>query len=354
MGCRLRPAARVERLRGDRDHEPRARGLARTPRPDGDARRAARSRGGARGRRRDPAQRGLRAVFRRDSRGRRRDGRATRGGRCVRLLDRGLRPASATRSTTSRSQPSGSRPRPRRRIGMAWCSRPAPRTTCTASPTWTTPIARLTAYRRAGANIVYAPRLVEADDMRRIVDAVDAPVNVLAMLSTPPIPVLHDLGVRRVSTGGWLAPPRTAASSPRCASFGRRARRRISRARSAGTTWTTRFVAGGARAATSIRSVIGRPVAYDPGHAGARHSPVARRQRRPEPNDPLVPSRRPASSLRRAHSCSSHAAGRPRPSTAADEPTSQPESPAATEAGAWPARVRSCRRSSPPRRWAAR
>jgi 2-methylisocitrate lyase-like PEP mutase family enzyme len=41
--------------------------------------------------------------------------------------------------------------------------------------------------------------------MRRIVEGVDAPVNVLAMRSTPPIGVLRDIGVRRVSTGGWLA-----------------------------------------------------------------------------------------------------------------------------------------------------
>lgn len=66
-------------------------------------------------------------------------------------------------------------------------------------------IDRLRSYRRAGADVVYAPRLVEADDMRRIVESVDAPVNVLAMRSTPPIGVLRDLGVRRVSTGGWLA-----------------------------------------------------------------------------------------------------------------------------------------------------
>jgi 2-methylisocitrate lyase-like PEP mutase family enzyme len=66
-------------------------------------------------------------------------------------------------------------------------------------------IDRLRSYRRAGADVVYAPRLVEADDMRRIVEGVDAPVNVLAMRSTPPIGVLREIGVRRVSTGGWLA-----------------------------------------------------------------------------------------------------------------------------------------------------
>jgi 2-methylisocitrate lyase-like PEP mutase family enzyme len=66
-------------------------------------------------------------------------------------------------------------------------------------------IDRLRSYRRAGADVVYAPRLVEADDMRRIVEGVDAPVNILAMRSTPPIGVLRELGVRRVSTGGWLA-----------------------------------------------------------------------------------------------------------------------------------------------------
>ncbi len=66
-------------------------------------------------------------------------------------------------------------------------------------------IGRLRSYRAAGADVVYAPRLVEADDMRRIVEGVDAPVNVLAMRSTPPIGVLRELGVRRVSTGGWLA-----------------------------------------------------------------------------------------------------------------------------------------------------
>jgi 2-methylisocitrate lyase-like PEP mutase family enzyme len=66
-------------------------------------------------------------------------------------------------------------------------------------------IARLRAYRKAGADVVYAPRLTDADALRRMVGATDAPVNVLAMRNTPPIPVLRELGVRRVSTGGSLA-----------------------------------------------------------------------------------------------------------------------------------------------------
>ena len=66
-------------------------------------------------------------------------------------------------------------------------------------------IARLRAYRVAGADVLYAPRLTDPDQIRRVVQATDAPVNVLAMRHGPPIPELAELGVRRVSTGGPLA-----------------------------------------------------------------------------------------------------------------------------------------------------
>jgi 2-methylisocitrate lyase-like PEP mutase family enzyme len=66
-------------------------------------------------------------------------------------------------------------------------------------------VARLRAYREAGADVVYAPRLTDTDDIRRVVQATDAPVNVLAMRHGPSIPELKELGVRRVSTGGPLA-----------------------------------------------------------------------------------------------------------------------------------------------------
>jgi 2-methylisocitrate lyase-like PEP mutase family enzyme len=66
-------------------------------------------------------------------------------------------------------------------------------------------IERLVAYRDAGADCVYAPGLTELDDIRRVVDEVGAPVNVLALTATPPISELEAIGVRRISTGSLLA-----------------------------------------------------------------------------------------------------------------------------------------------------
>ena len=66
-------------------------------------------------------------------------------------------------------------------------------------------IARLRAYRAAGADVLYAPRLTDPEEIRQVVQATDAPANVLAMRHGPSIPDLAALGVRRVSTGGPLA-----------------------------------------------------------------------------------------------------------------------------------------------------
>jgi 2-methylisocitrate lyase-like PEP mutase family enzyme len=66
-------------------------------------------------------------------------------------------------------------------------------------------ITRLTAFRDAGAEVLYAPGLVRLDDIRRVVDAVGAPINVLALPGTPSVSELAEVGVRRVSTGGALA-----------------------------------------------------------------------------------------------------------------------------------------------------
>jgi 2-methylisocitrate lyase-like PEP mutase family enzyme len=65
-------------------------------------------------------------------------------------------------------------------------------------------IARLHAYREAGAEVVYAPGLVAEDDIARVVAETGAPVNVLALPGTPAVTRLAELGVRRVSTGSAL------------------------------------------------------------------------------------------------------------------------------------------------------
>lgn len=66
-------------------------------------------------------------------------------------------------------------------------------------------IARLVAYRDAGAHCVYAPWLNTPEQIAAVVDAVGVPVNVLATPLSPPVPELAELGVRRVSTGSFLA-----------------------------------------------------------------------------------------------------------------------------------------------------
>jgi 2-methylisocitrate lyase-like PEP mutase family enzyme len=66
-------------------------------------------------------------------------------------------------------------------------------------------IVRLVAYRDAGADVVYAPGLVDIDQIATVVDAVGIPVNVLARPNGPSISELTSVGVRRVSTGSALA-----------------------------------------------------------------------------------------------------------------------------------------------------
>lgn len=66
-------------------------------------------------------------------------------------------------------------------------------------------IARLVAYRDAGADVVYAPGLTDLDQISAVVRAVGVPVNVLALPTGPSLAELSSAGVRRVSTGSLLA-----------------------------------------------------------------------------------------------------------------------------------------------------
>lgn len=65
-------------------------------------------------------------------------------------------------------------------------------------------VARLVAYRDAGADVVYAPGLRDLDAIRRVVDEVGLPVNVLALPGGPAVGELEAVGVRRVSVGSAL------------------------------------------------------------------------------------------------------------------------------------------------------
>jgi len=66
-------------------------------------------------------------------------------------------------------------------------------------------IARLQAYEQAGADVLYAPGLKQLADIRRVVEAVGLPVNVLARPGAPSVAELASAGVARVSVGGAFA-----------------------------------------------------------------------------------------------------------------------------------------------------
>jgi 2-methylisocitrate lyase-like PEP mutase family enzyme len=64
-------------------------------------------------------------------------------------------------------------------------------------------IARLQAYENAGADVLYAPRLGNIDDIRAICEAVSKPVNVLARHDIT-MQEIVEAGGQRISVGGQL------------------------------------------------------------------------------------------------------------------------------------------------------
>ena len=68
-------------------------------------------------------------------------------------------------------------------------------------------ISRLQAYEEAGADVLYAPGLRSADEIRTVCEAVSKPVNVLAVPSLT-VAEITGAGAQRVSVGGaltWVA-----------------------------------------------------------------------------------------------------------------------------------------------------
>jgi 2-methylisocitrate lyase-like PEP mutase family enzyme len=65
-------------------------------------------------------------------------------------------------------------------------------------------VERLRAYARAGASCVFAPGVKDANTILKLVQAVEAPLNILMMPGTPSITELEKLGVARASIGSGL------------------------------------------------------------------------------------------------------------------------------------------------------
>jgi 2-methylisocitrate lyase-like PEP mutase family enzyme len=65
-------------------------------------------------------------------------------------------------------------------------------------------IARLQAYQEAGADVLFAPRVVDPAELRQLLAAVDVPVSVLITPDAPAIGELAELGVSRISVGGAI------------------------------------------------------------------------------------------------------------------------------------------------------
>ncbi len=74
-------------------------------------------------------------------------------------------------------------------------------------------IKRLQAYSAAGADVLYAPGLVNPDQVRAVLSEVDKPLNVLApFMPDVSLDEFRQLGVGRVSIGGALANFATGAT----------------------------------------------------------------------------------------------------------------------------------------------
>lgn len=66
-------------------------------------------------------------------------------------------------------------------------------------------IARLVAYQEAGADVLFAPRLRDMEQIGAVLEAIERPLNVLVWAGTPPVGELAAAGVRRVSVGSSFA-----------------------------------------------------------------------------------------------------------------------------------------------------
>lgn len=62
-------------------------------------------------------------------------------------------------------------------------------------------VERLRAYREAGADCLFAPGIRDAETIAKLAKALDAPLNILVTMGTPPLKDLEKIGVARASIG---------------------------------------------------------------------------------------------------------------------------------------------------------
>jgi 2-methylisocitrate lyase-like PEP mutase family enzyme len=66
-------------------------------------------------------------------------------------------------------------------------------------------IRRLQAYQEAGADVLYAPALLDLEDIAQVLKSIDRPLNVLLLPGGPSAAKLRGMGVQRISVGSALA-----------------------------------------------------------------------------------------------------------------------------------------------------
>jgi len=65
-------------------------------------------------------------------------------------------------------------------------------------------VERLRAYRKAGADCLFAPGVYDRETMAKLVKVVDGPLNILANPACPPVVEMEKIGVARVSAGSGI------------------------------------------------------------------------------------------------------------------------------------------------------
>jgi 2-methylisocitrate lyase-like PEP mutase family enzyme len=65
-------------------------------------------------------------------------------------------------------------------------------------------VQRIQAYETSGADGIFLPCIFSKDDIKAAINSTDLPVNVMCIPGLPDFEILHKLGVKRVSMGGFL------------------------------------------------------------------------------------------------------------------------------------------------------